>query len=71
MNTSIQQINTSIEQGCIELIKSDNKHIYNIANDFYFKWMLLFSTFYLSKNPEKMIHTFPQNIKQHNCFQHW
>ncbi len=37
-----------------KLVKSDSKNVYNVTKDFYFKYMLLFSTFYSSKNPEKM-----------------
>ncbi|XDV14440.1 hypothetical protein PO909_014693 [Leuciscus waleckii] len=31
--TTIQEINTFIQQGCIEVIKSDSKDIYNVAKD--------------------------------------
>jgi len=41
-------INTSIQQGCIKLIKSDSKDIYIVT------WMLLFLT-YSSKNPGKNV----------------
>ncbi len=38
----------------------------------YDKNMLLFWTFYSSKNPEKKCIAFStKNIKQHNCFQNW
>ncbi len=30
-------LNTLIHQGCIKLIKSDSKDIYNGTKDFYFK----------------------------------
>ncbi len=30
-------MNTLIQEGCIKLIKSDIKDIYNITQDFYFK----------------------------------
>ncbi len=32
-----KEINTFIYQGCIKLIKSDDKDIYNVTKDFYFK----------------------------------
>ncbi len=35
------------------------------------KNMLLFRTFYSSKNPEKMHCIFHKNIKQQTCFQNW
>ncbi len=31
-----KDINTFIQQGCIKLIKSDSKDIYNVTKDFYF-----------------------------------
>ncbi len=49
-------------QICIQLIKSDSKNIHNVTK--YFKQMLFFSTFYLSKNPKKLF----QNIKQRNLY---
>ncbi len=38
-------MNTVIQQGCIKLIKSDSKHIYNVTKDLYFKQMLFFFYF--------------------------
>ncbi len=32
-----KEINTIIQQGCIKLIKSDNKSICSVIKDFYFK----------------------------------
>ncbi len=49
-------------QGCIKLIKSDSKEMYSITKDLYFKSVLFFQTFYLSKNPEKMHHGFHLTI---------
>ncbi len=54
------------QQGHIKLIKSDSKDLYNVTN--YFFQVLFFWAFYLSKNPEKMYHSFHKNIKQHNFF---
>ncbi len=34
-------MNTFIQQGCIKLIKSGSKDIYNVTKDFYFKYMLI------------------------------
>ncbi len=34
--SSIFLINTFTQQGCIKLMKSDTKDIYNVAKDFYF-----------------------------------
>ncbi len=33
----LNEINTFIQKGCIKLIKSDRKNIYNFSNIFYFK----------------------------------
>ncbi len=44
-----QEFNTFVQQGCIKLIKSDNKDMYNVAKDFYFRQMLFFWTFYSEK----------------------
>jgi len=33
----LKEINTFINQGCIKLIKSKSKVIYNVAKDFYLK----------------------------------
>ncbi len=33
----IRKNNIFIQQGCIKLIKSDSKDIYNVSKDFYFK----------------------------------
>ncbi len=33
----LKEINTFIHQGCIQLIESDSKNIYNVTNYFYFK----------------------------------
>ncbi len=33
----LKEINTFIHQGCIKLIKSENKDINYVTNDFYFK----------------------------------
>ncbi len=55
-------MNTFIQQGCIKLIKSDSKDIYNVTKTLFFKLMPLF-TFYSTKNPEKK---FPQKLQ--NCF---
>ncbi len=41
----IRKNNIFIQQGCIKLIKSDSKDIYNVSKDFYFKWMLFYLTF--------------------------
>jgi len=41
-------VNTFIQQGCFKLIKSDNKDIYNVTRDFYFKYMLFFHQCFLS-----------------------
>ncbi len=32
--------NTFMQQGCIKLVKSDCKDIYNVLKDFYFKQIL-------------------------------
>ncbi len=45
-----KEINTFIQQGCMELTQNNSKHIYNVAKDFYGKWMLFFLTIYSSKN---------------------
>ncbi len=42
----IIEINTFIKQGSFKLIKRDDKDIYNVTKDFYFRKMLFFSTFY-------------------------
>ncbi len=55
-------INSFIQQGSFTLERSDRKYIYDVTK-YYFKWLLFFWVFYSSKNI--------QNIKQHNCFQHW
>ncbi len=34
-STFFKEINTFIQQGCIKLIKSDNKNINNVTKDFY------------------------------------
>ncbi len=52
-------------QGRIKLIKNDSKDIYNITKDFYFKSVLFFQTFYLSKNTgKKMYHCFHLTIQR-------
>jgi len=51
-----------IYQGCIKLINSDTKDIYNVRKD-----MLFFSTFCSFKNPEKMIKRFSTFYKN-QCF---
>jgi len=33
----LKEINTFIQQGCIQFIKSDSKEMYNVTKDFYFK----------------------------------
>ncbi len=42
--TTIKNLGAKMKkkQGCIKLIKSDRKDIYNVAKDFCFKQMLLF-----------------------------
>ncbi len=35
------EINICIQQGCFKLIKSDDRDIYNVTKDFYFREMLL------------------------------
>ncbi len=52
------KINTFIQQGCIKLIKSDSKDIYNVSIHL---WIL----------ENKMYHCFHKNIGQHSCVQHW
>ncbi len=32
-----KEINTFIQQGCMELTQNNSKHIYNVAKDFYGK----------------------------------
>ncbi len=34
---NLEEINDFIQQGCIKLIKSDSKDIYNVTKDCYFK----------------------------------
>ncbi len=60
----LKEINTFIKQGCIKLIKSDSKNIYDVAKDFHKKKKNY------KKNPEKMHQSLHKNISQHNCFQH-
>ncbi len=51
---------TFTQQGCIKLIKSVNKDIYNVTKDFYFKENFINS----SKNPEKKnVSWFPQKYE--------
>ncbi len=33
----LKEMSTFIHQGCIKLIKSDSKDVYNVTKDFYFK----------------------------------
>jgi len=33
----MKEINTFIQEGCIQLIKSDSKDIYNVTKAFYFR----------------------------------
>ncbi len=53
-------INTSIQQGCIKLIKSESKDIYNVTKDFHFKYCIyiLFYFFLLIKKN----HSFHKNV---------
>ncbi len=44
------------------MFKSDSKDIYNITNDFYFKEMLFFWTFYSLENPKKICITVSTKI---------
>ncbi len=46
------EIDTFIYQGWFKLIKMDDTYIYNVAKDFYVRYMLFFWTFYSSKEPE-------------------
>ncbi len=63
---------TSIQQGCIELIKSDSEVFYNTLEKISISNKCRsFCTFYLSKNPEKKYPHFYKNMKQHNCFQYY
>ncbi len=67
LNNNNKYINTFVT------VKTSNTAKYFIWNKFSLL-IILFEfiwTFYSSKNPEKMYHCFPQNIKQHNYFQHW
>ncbi len=41
-----------ILQGCMNLIKSNSKDIYNVPNDVCFKWMWFLWTLNASKNPD-------------------
>ncbi len=54
-------IHDLIQEGCIKLIKSVSKDIYNVTKDLYFKYMLFFLIFYTSKNTKKCI-LMPTNI---------
>ncbi len=38
----VEEINTFIQQGCITFTKNDNKDIYNVTKNIYFKYMLNF-----------------------------
>jgi len=60
------------QQGCIKLIKSDSKDIYNVTKKKQKKKKRIFAFKLYQKNPENEVyHGFHKNIKQHNCFQHW
>ncbi len=56
----LKEINTSIQEGCIKLVKSNIKDIYGT---FYLK------CFELSIHQE-LHHIFLKNTKQHNCIKH-
>jgi len=67
----VRELNTSIQQGHNELIKSDGKDIYNLTKICIFQINAVLLNFLVIKESCKMycvlLH---KNIKQHNCFQH-
>ncbi len=56
--------NTFIQNEPIKLIKSVNKDIYNVTQDFHLNAVLLI--FLINKR-----NSFHKNIEKNNCFQHW
>ncbi len=67
-------MNNFTQQGCIKLITDqnskdiDNKDIYNVKKDLYFKYMLFYWILHSSKNPEKKktaVMKFAENSELH------
>ncbi len=60
-----EEINTFISKDALNWLKV------TVNETFMFQFQINAQTFISSKYPENKYHSFHENIKQRNCFQHW